>query len=709
MTNFSDAPITTPDMDLYGFNDFAQSIAKSLIRIQNSSSAVIALNGKWGAGKSSTINLIKHHLNELDTDKNFKIKNFHCWWIRGQESLLLAFFHELHSMIKDSRARQAMKYVSKIASYITQLKQLAIAGANVAAPGVGGAAAGTAFTLLDNFIKSDQDIDQAYEELRAGLSKSDQKFLIIIDDIDRLFPDEALLIFQLVKTLGNLPNVFYLLAYDRDLSEKNIQKIYGLNDQHYLEKIVQVSFDLPQITEDSLDNQTLSTLQEIHGPFYDDDAVANFWKYYIDIIKPEIKNPRDIIRYCNALTLTWPSVSEELNFNDFASIEALRLFKPDLYKSICNNKKLLTEDDAFWPKEDKKNAADNILQYIEEKDQSRARTVLMRLFPLLQGIWGNVIDKDFDAWRRGRRICHKETFDAYFALSYRNNVVHKKDIESIFDLINNDETEKAKNKILNIGQDATMTMLLLEDLRVNTHKIVEGRERSFIKSLFSIADRLYYTNPKPLLHNTFPPIFWIINSIKPKFSDQDETDDIFLDACSTATFGWLSYFTDSNWRDHYKEDEENQASSKQPLLSRSATDELCNQFLSRVTLEIDSLLPHLKDEFLAVLYTWKHIANDDGASVKNWCREQLNDDNKVVLFADILPTIVHSSSSRFKRISDTDIRSFFDVETFLNRVRELLDNPDLSAEKKDTLEEFMTIYESQRTSQLPPPVVIDYT
>lgn len=59
---FNDAPILTPDDDRFGIDRFAQSLAKSFKNIDSPIGATIAINGPWGSGKSSAVNLIRHHL-----------------------------------------------------------------------------------------------------------------------------------------------------------------------------------------------------------------------------------------------------------------------------------------------------------------------------------------------------------------------------------------------------------------------------------------------------------------------------------------------------------------------------------------------------------------------------------------------------------------------------------------------------------------------
>lgn len=61
---------------------------------------------------------------------------------------------------------------------------------------------------------------------RKALAEQPRRFPVVIDDIDRLSPDEALLIFRLVKSAGRLPNVMYLLVYDRQLAEKIVSETF---------------------------------------------------------------------------------------------------------------------------------------------------------------------------------------------------------------------------------------------------------------------------------------------------------------------------------------------------------------------------------------------------------------------------------------------------------------------------------------------------
>ncbi|MBN9990973.1 hypothetical protein JND45_16695, partial [Listeria monocytogenes] len=60
-------------------------------------------------------------------------------------------------------------------------------------------------------------LQKTYGELVGRLKKADRRFIVFIDDIDRLTNEEIRSLMQMVKTVGRLPNVTYVLSYDRQI------------------------------------------------------------------------------------------------------------------------------------------------------------------------------------------------------------------------------------------------------------------------------------------------------------------------------------------------------------------------------------------------------------------------------------------------------------------------------------------------------------
>jgi predicted KAP-like P-loop ATPase len=91
----------------------------------------------------------------------------------------------------------------------------------------------------------DKSIEGAKKKLAKALRASDQRIIVIIDDLDRLMPSEMRSVFSLVKSLGDLPNVLYVLSFDDSVVQKALQDSAEKIDPAFLEKIVQVSLKLP--------------------------------------------------------------------------------------------------------------------------------------------------------------------------------------------------------------------------------------------------------------------------------------------------------------------------------------------------------------------------------------------------------------------------------------------------------------------------------
>lgn len=98
----NDLPISAPADDRFGLNPFAEALAKSIAGMDAPAGAVLAVNGEWGSGKSSAINLIKHHLKPAIDKGDLVLVPFNPWWFAGADALTLAFFQELNKAIGPS-------------------------------------------------------------------------------------------------------------------------------------------------------------------------------------------------------------------------------------------------------------------------------------------------------------------------------------------------------------------------------------------------------------------------------------------------------------------------------------------------------------------------------------------------------------------------------------------------------------------------------
>jgi predicted KAP-like P-loop ATPase len=432
-SSYNDAPIAEPSKDRFGIDPFAQTLASSIKKMDAPEGTVIALNGPWGSGKSSAVNLTIHHLADAIEADELAVINFACWWFRGEEALTLAFFRELYAGLGPTLGERFTKALPKLGARLLRAGGMVGTGIDLAGGAGTGALASGAMNWLSGLIQQDDTVEKLHADLVKVLGEQKKRFLIVIDDIDRLAPDEALLIFRLVKSVGRLPNVIYLLAFDRRLAEAVVAEKYPSEGPHYLEKIIQVGFDIPEPRPSELSQQLLEQIGALCGT-PSEENVVRFMNIFYDLIVPEMKTPRDLVRLMNALSVTWPSIGHEVDQGDFIGLETLRVFRPGVHRAIRSGKERLCGAGQHNHRSRGDLAAEydaEILASVKETQKERMKTALKRLFPRLETVWGNVLHGSDDRWSRDRRACSEHHFDTYFRLSLGGEALPKSEIEEL--------------------------------------------------------------------------------------------------------------------------------------------------------------------------------------------------------------------------------------------------------------------------------------
>ena len=390
MTNsFNDSPISLPDHDRFGFDPLAKALARSIVNMASPEGTVFAVNGPWGSGKTSVLNLVRHHIHQAKIDPPIEIVDFTCWWFRGEDALTLAFIQQLLGAVKPALPEKAQSDVTKLAKHMLKARDL-IAPALVAIGAVAGAplAKGVA-DALDKLLTGDEPVDAQHKRLAERLREQPKRFLVVVDDLDRLLPDEALQVLRLIKSLGRLPNVMYLLAFDRQIAEKVVAEKYPSEGPHYLEKIIQAAFELPAPSQDDLNNGMLDQIVQLCGQPSEAEAV-HFMNVFYDCIAPFIRSPRDLSRIANTIAVTWPAIKGDVQVAEFAAMETLRIAHGSVYRRVQTAKDLLTAGLSSRGDHDRADMtakADALFAGVPAADQQALRDALMRLFPRTESIW----------------------------------------------------------------------------------------------------------------------------------------------------------------------------------------------------------------------------------------------------------------------------------------------------------------------------------
>lgn len=714
LNSFNDVSITMPEEDLFGIDPFAQALAKSLRDMASPMGTTIALNGPWGSGKSSAVNLIRHHLKNDVKDDKLNIIDFKCWWFRGEEALTLAFLQELDSSLQKTLGEKAKNLIPKLGKKLLQAGQVIGPAINMKTGGVWGSLASGTMDFAKRFFSDSDPIEKVFKELSDALENQTKRFLIIIDDIDRLTPHEALAIFRLVKTVGRLPRVMYLLVFDRELAEKAVKKTYPSEGPHFLEKIIQASFDLPLPTRDDLNGAMLSRVGVLCGEPKTNDQLRRFMNIFHDAVSPYLNTPRDLTRLSNAITVSWPAVAEEVDVGNYIAIEIMRLFEPSLYNWVRRSKERLcgTRPDSIG-RDDQQKEMEECLSLVPTDRREHAKLALMRLFPRFENV--GYSESSIQKWEADRLVCATPHFDTYFRMSLGDATLSMTDINDVIGHAGDEDYVRRifRTSLGSIRKNGKSKVpLLLDELNVHAARIEKAKFQPLLTALFSIADEINRKEDGDrggfrIRNNS--RIHWLCHKLTWERCSLDERDIIFMAACKTAQLGWLVDFMSSQEANYHPRDGKEPTPLEKCLIKKDSLPELTSHTINciRAAAQSGELISHA--ELLSILFRWGELADDDNVQVKGWTNSQLTNDESVSHLAEAFTGESWSHSMgmfglgdrvamRKPRAQIDGLDRILDIREFRRRLNEIENGDTLQENRKQFVKIFLDSWRAREAA-----------
>lgn len=665
----NDSPIEHPDDDKLKNHVFAEALAKCILGIKDPKGGVIAVHGPWGSGKSSVINLVLHKLDE-SPDRPAIIK-FNSWCYRSEEGVVAGFFQEFYTGLKSEVRDTSINIDSllKLGSRLTGAVKMASPVLDATIPGVGKiVSAGS--DLIEKSISENQTIDSLQKRVSKELEMAGQKILIVIDDIDRLSPQEAIAIFRIIKSVGRLNNVTYLLAYDRVETEKMINDKLSVDGIHYLEKIVQASFDLPNPIPKTISSMLDEKLNEIfenkkrRNFQFSDDRIQ-------EIVVPEIKTVRDMHRLGNILSVTFPVVEDDVNVEDFVSLETIRLFHPYVYKEIRENGSILTEPRKHST-EKRQLLYDKINETCENlhMDSSRVMRSITKLFPALNYDF-ETIRRRAKRWDLEQRLCSPLHFDTYFRFFVSDEIISNKTFQEFISNASNRSYVEAR--LDRKGKPETAyteekISFLLEKIEYEYQRLNSVDVEPFLITLCQISKSFRYGNRQIVDR--------LIRSIVLSRRDID-ISAMMLAVCNVAPLDLLvsiCHWAYVNRHTRYNEETETEES----IVEKDVVLKIREIALKKAKLSVDddSILEY--PNMLHIIYDWDDIVDDTNEIPLAFKNMLGRSSENVILaarrFSVLFPLDVKDDSRHENRVEV--ISSFIDVRDFIMRLEEVVEDCD---------------------------------
>jgi hypothetical protein len=347
--------------DEFGLGPMTEALASVLTRQIDLDGYVIGLTGDWGSGKSSLVNFVIERIKKIEP--GHCVIKFDPWLIGKRDTLLFSFFSQLASEIEDqlkgigpSSVLACLKWefkyrrlANKIRVYGSYVGRASVATAPAATldptgtVGFWSAALAVLAAFSNLFSRRRKTLTEQRAEIRGDLTAiwntaRGTRFTIVIDDMDRLEPGEAVELLRLVSKVADFPQVTYILCIDPDVLAKQIRTELDVEDGYaYLEKVVQSFIPVPPHEPFALRRFFQSQLaKEFPNEMsYDDPSDVEFQArknvLFDKWAGKFILTPRDVSRTLDGVKLVWPHIKGKADFFDLVWLQILRLKFPDLH------------------------------------------------------------------------------------------------------------------------------------------------------------------------------------------------------------------------------------------------------------------------------------------------------------------------------------------------------------------------------------------
>jgi formylglycine-generating enzyme required for sulfatase activity len=378
--------------DALDFMPYVETLA-DIIQTGNTP-LTIGVFGTWGSGKTSLMKMIRKRL-----PSDFTVAWFDSWKYDKEESLWRALLLCVLNALKEraSLGGKPVEEFEKLQSLIYRDMEIEKVGeVTIDLAKLGGVAAKGLAQISLSFIPGLSSLTKLVEELQSGAAKDvdeataairrertkiyieqiqfleqfqnkfrelvneyvkPNRFVIFVDDLDRCLPEKAIGVLEAIKLFLDAENCVFILGLDQEVIARSIEMKYrGLGSKqtgdnqthftvegvHYLEKIIQLPFQIPPIEQADMGKFVYGLSSE-----WPQEECHNIFAEGLG------DNPRQIKRAVNSFFMLWNlaekrQMQKTINSVRLAKVVAILNVAPQIYNLLRHNYSLLRDIELFY-------------------------------------------------------------------------------------------------------------------------------------------------------------------------------------------------------------------------------------------------------------------------------------------------------------------------------------------------------------------------
>lgn len=445
----TDKPVENIVNDTFGISRYINGLCTFILHCETP--MTISIQGDWGSGKTSMMNMVRAKLNESNVHTIW----FNTWQFsqfQMQDNLAISMLGSLLSEL-DCDKKKVKDLLGTLGNASrTALKILAdnVAG-GVVADKLGEIMGAPEVDSAEKIKEIKNDFQNAINKKLNSLNK--EKAVIFIDDLDRLQPAKAVELLEVLKVFLDCEKCVFVLAVDYSVVTQGIKQKFGDSvdeekGKSFFDKIIQLPFKMP-VAQYDISNYISDALKEM-GIAYDEKSV----KQYVGLIETSIGcNPRSIKRLFNTYMLL-DIISQESSYSANDSKRRMILFAiicmqmefDELYNFIVSSKDTLGND-LFCQLSDYTliNNDENLKEEIGIYDDDEIMRISLFMKKFVDAIQidddENISDEEIDNLRN---ILH---FSTITSVSNNNSQEDKSDDDWHYRYVNKDIVSKLNDRL----------------------------------------------------------------------------------------------------------------------------------------------------------------------------------------------------------------------------------------------------------------------
>lgn len=473
------------DYDFLHRDIIIEHIYNSILNVKADNSFVIGINGAWGSGKTTTVNIVKEKIKNNINNKDLILNDFNPWIYDNPQNMMVGL---LKSILNEADiTSNPLEHEKIFKSLINVIFKKA----------------GFDDTFVNNFFYNLDTVEKIKDELDDFLEFNQKRVVLFVDNLERAEADNIIFLFKLIGQVFDLKRITYVIIYDEDRL-KDIFSDKLKIDYHYIEKIIQQNISIPPIQQELLWNVCRVCIEKLLI-FYGEKNLDEY-RLIVNLIVSEVKDLRMLKRFLNTVVTETFAVPHYLSKYTLFALNTIKFFDENLYYNIYQNKRYFITTDKIYDmntrymdinkKENNEKAKDLFDELIKNKNKEYQEILSNMFIAVKRYLSGQDIindryeDIDYDLIRINKSIYSGMYFDIYFSQSENEFLEIDKDIDDFIECINyiKDENllyEFIRQKIISINiKYGISEYLWIDKFLSHIRKNINHSECLIVKALY---------------------------------------------------------------------------------------------------------------------------------------------------------------------------------------------------------------------------------